>query len=213
MRTPHTRTATALLAVLASAALLAGCSDEPTQGSPSPTGAQPPQQPDSALPHSGAPKVEDPIDTSGFEAEPCGVITEGQLNSVGARTRKIEPDLEGATGPSCRWSLEPIDNGSFSGAFMTANREGLSNLYSKYQSGELGFFEEMDSVRGYPAVAADLGDRRSKGYCNLEVGVRDDLTFHVGVSASFDESPNHDDPCGAARELAALAIQTMKGGA
>ncbi|MGH3949748.1 MAG: DUF3558 family protein, partial [Pseudonocardiaceae bacterium] len=66
---------TTLAAGLAAATLLAGCSSE-TSGAPQ-AGGQPPS--DSGLPHSGAPKVENPIDTKAFEADPCSMITSQQL--------------------------------------------------------------------------------------------------------------------------------------
>ncbi|MGH3520273.1 MAG: DUF3558 domain-containing protein [Haloechinothrix sp.] len=215
-KTRHARVTTALLAGLASAALIVGCSDDSTNGTPQPAGGQPPQtaqQPDSALPHSGAPKVTDPIETAAFEADPCGVVTEVQLKSMGMTLDEFEPELDFPAGPKCDWLLHPVRAGSFGGAFLTANPEGLSNFYAKDKADEWGYFEEVDPIKGYPAVVVALNDPPGEGFCNLEVGLRDDLAFSVGVSGSWEESPLYDDPCGVAQKLAELVIKNMKGSA
>lgn len=121
-----------------------------------------------------------------------------------------ESDPDFAAGPTCDWFL-PVGQGSIHGALLTANTEGLSLTYAKNDAGEWGLFEPV-SVTGYPAVVVGRDDDRKDGHCNLDVGIRDDLVFSIDVSASFDESPNRKDPCGAVKKVAALAIQTMKGG-
>lgn len=212
----HQRTATSLAAVIAATALMAACSTGSSNGesgtaSPQPTATQ---TPDSSLPHSGAPKVESPIaDVAGFEANPCSVVTAEQFRTIGLKSDEPRPNTDFAAGSGCDWFFEPIDVGTINGSFMKANSEGLSNLYAKDKAGEWGLFEDAGIVEGYPAVFANRHDERSDGYCDIEIGLRDDLTYHVGVSASSDESPFRKDPCGAAKKVAALVIKTLKGGA
>lgn len=208
----RTKTLIALFSCVAPAALLAGCSDE--GGTPSTT-SQPPtatSQPGAGLPHSGAPKVTSPIaDTSKWEADPCSAISETQLSALGIEMRKFEPDLEGASGPVCDWALEPY--GSFSGGFGSeVNSDGLSRVYQNKNAGKFGVFTELSPVEGHPAVRAEQRDESNEGLCSVSVGLRDDLEYSVVVT--FDaENPQAKDPCKAAQDIAALAVQTMKGGA
>ncbi len=129
------------------------------------------------------------------------------------KVRELEPKPDFAAGPSCTWFLDPVRAGSLGVTFLTANNEGLSNTYAKDKAGAWGLFETIDPIEGYPAVMADLDDARPDGFCRIEVGIRDDLTFSAGMAASRDVSPFNADPCAAAEKAAALAIQTMKGGA
>lgn len=67
-------------------------------------------------------------------------------------------------------------------------------------------------IDGHPAVIAMERDETNEGVCSLAVGVRDDLDY--GIVTTFDsDTPEAKDPCGTAQEIAALAVQTMKGGA
>lgn len=200
------------LAILASAA--AGCSSS-TGNEPPGTGApRPSETPTNTLPHSGAPKVGAPVaDTAAFEGEPCTAVTDQQFQSINLKVRRAEPDTEFSAGPGCDWSFAPVGIGSVNGSFMTANTEGLSNLYAKDQAGEWGFFKDAGALSGHPAVFASSEDERGKGRCDVEIGLRDDLTYHVGVSATSEDSPLFDDPCGAAKKVAGLVIKTLKGGA
>lgn len=209
----RTNTPTSLVAILASAVLLAACSgNEP--GIPVPSGqpgTQPPtatSQPGASLPHSGAPKVTSPIaDTSKWEADPCSVISEEQLSSAGFKIRRFEPDLEDAAGPVCSWAIEEV--GSFGAGFATVNPEGLSTVYASNTAGKFGVFTALSPIEGHPAVRAEKSDESSEGMCSVTVGIRDDLNFDVVVT--FDAGTK--DPCKAAQDIAALAVQTMKGGA
>ncbi|MGH3515932.1 MAG: DUF3558 domain-containing protein [Haloechinothrix sp.] len=195
-----------LVAGLVAGSLVAGCSGG-TAGEPvattSPTAS-------SGLPHSGAPKVENPIDTAGFEASPCTMLTDQQLAEAEIGIENVKPDPGNSFGPTCTW-YPPFEWGQFNAALLTANKDGLSTMYQKNLDGDWAFFEKL-TIAAYPAVAADDNDDRKDGYCTVNVGVRDDLTLYVHVQLD-DESPFYSDPCGGAEELATMAIQTMTGGA
>lgn len=209
------RRSVTLAAGIATVAMTMACSPDSTGGEPGPANSQPATTtPVSSLPHSGAPKVTTPMaDVSAFESDPCSVATAEQFKSIGLKIRKSEADTESATGPSCNWFFDPAGTGTIDGSFMSANSEGLSNLYAKDKAGEWGLFQDAGKIDGHPAVFASREDERGDGACNLEVGLRDDLTFFVGVGARLDEGPLHKDPCGAAKKVAGLVIKTLKGGA
>ncbi|MGH3515936.1 MAG: DUF3558 domain-containing protein, partial [Haloechinothrix sp.] len=173
---------------LAAVSFLAGCSSE-TGGELGSSG-EPPA--DSGLPHSGAPKVENPIDTAAFEADPCSAITEQQLAEERVNIDEVKPEPDNQVGPSCTW-YSTFEWGQFSGAVLTANSDGLSTQYAQYQAGEWAYFEEL-SVAGYPAVVNSLTDNRKNGDCTLNVGVRDDLTYILTLSLGT-ENPYRTKPC------------------
>lgn len=212
MTDARNRILTTLGAIVASGAVLAACSDEP--GTPNRTGEQPTEtsQRGGNLPHSGAPKVANPItDTSAWESDPCGVISDQQFATIGIKIREAVPDPEAPVGPTCDW-LTDSGASSFSGAFATINKEGLSTVYASNQAGKFGKFEVLEMIDGHPAVIAMERDETNEGVCSLAVGVRDDLDY--GIVTTFDsDTPEAKDPCGTAQEIAALAVQTMKGGA
>lgn len=203
----RTRMFTTVLAGLAAASLLAACSDE-TTGAPG-TEPQPTQGQTSGLPHSGAPKVDNPIDTAKFEADPCSVITKQQLSGASIPVEETKPKPDGVAGPQCTW-YPPFEWGQFTGAFLTANTAGLSVEYQKNDAGEWEFFEPL-VVDGYPAVFSGPLDHRKDGKCAISVGARDDLAYHLLLQAD-QEGPYYKNPCAGAKKLAAMAIQTMKAG-
>lgn len=198
-------------------ALVAGCSEEP--GSPTPSGdaGQPsqtsPGQPANGLPHSGAPKVENPIDTTKWESDPCAVITAEQLSAAGFPSAEVEEDLNSAGGShTCDWTwLNELS--SATGRFaMDSIEDGLSHFYSRNAEGTLEAFEPLSSIEDYPAVIAMTDDVRENGECSVDIGLRDDSLYIIQMTADSD-SRWYEDPCKAAQELATLAVQTMKGGA
>lgn len=209
----------AFAAAIASSALIVGCSDEEPGGFggqtqiPTDTPSQPTGAPGEALPHSGAPKVVNPIaDTSRWEGDPCTVVPSNQLASAGlTATAPQREDLPGV-GPGCYWEFDPDTASGFSVSFASQGEgKGLSNLYEHKELGSAKVFEELPPVEGYPAIVIMLDeDRRAEGSCSVAVGIRDDLT--VGVDMTADPSvAQGKDPCGSAAKVAGLAVQTMKG--
>lgn len=195
-----------------SVAGLSGCSsDGEVPGRPTSSQAAPSGSGTSiGLPHSGAPKVTKPIDASRYEHEPCSVVSQEQLLTLGIKIRLATPDAGDPTGRTCNWAMQRGE-GAFSGAVLAKNGEGLSSLYYKNEDGGLAFFEAISSLGGYPAVVYDIVDGRSTGRCNAEVGLRDDLSY-IMTAVAGTESPYRKTPCELAEKLAGLAVQTMKGG-
>ncbi|SNR48676.1 Protein of unknown function [Haloechinothrix alba] len=190
--------------------LLAGRSQE-TGGDAEAEAPDSGKQQSADLPHSGAPAVQDPIeDTSAFENDVCSVLTEAQVDRLDVEIQQSEEDGQDF-GPACRWRTETRDE-SFTTALLTVDGEGLSTSYADEQADRVELFEELDLIAGHPVVAVDLNDDREDGYCNVEVGLRDDLSFYLALSADVDSSPYHDDSCGAAYEIAGMAVETIEGG-
>jgi hypothetical protein len=152
-----------------------------------------------------APRVEHPLDASRFLAQPCAVLVPAQLTTLGITTPG-KPETTGAVaeqaGPMCTWIAEgPHRNYGF--GFLTGNKNGLSDTYR----GSWGGYFEPTTVAGYPAVFNDVVDSRDEGICNLTVGITDDLTFRIDLTADLGR-----ESCDRAVQLAELVVATIKAG-
>ncbi|MDV6011128.1 DUF3558 domain-containing protein [Haloechinothrix sp. LS1_15] len=216
MKSARTLAATALATLL-----LAACANdtpgepEHTDGTNQEANAQEPADVD--LPHSGAPAVDDPItELESFQRDPCSIFSEEELaETAGYPVADTKSDADGATGLRCRYSLASDDHhaGGFSAVLSEPGSEGLSHIYSLNEQGTTELFAEAEDIDGYPAVFASKRDRRDLGYCDVYVGIQDDITFTIQLSASDDRNAHHDTPCESAYELAELGMETLHGGA
>ncbi|MGH3948576.1 MAG: DUF3558 domain-containing protein [Pseudonocardiaceae bacterium] len=200
---------------IAAMLLLAGCTDE-RGGTEGPIGGSPTsesQESGHGLPNSGAPKVEKPIDTGQFEADPCSVASTGQLRKAGFTVKSAESEPEGTTGSECIWKFERGPGGarygSLAGAFIGLHDQGLSALYARRSSYKL--FEELPSVAGYPAVIYNTTDARKQGLCTVSIGIRDDQNYEIATSLDTGH-PDYADSCKVAVEIAEIAVEMMKKG-
>lgn len=207
----RTTIAAATASLLTLGLVLTGCSNE-EPGTPE-TSANSGNSQDSELPHSGAPAVTDPIDTSKWEAKPCAVITAAQFSTVGLKKVEAEPD-DAMAGPKCNWY--PEGRGLLGGTFITASPtskspQGLSTVYANNKEYDYKVWQELPPIQGHPIVAATEFDDRPRGECAVAVGLRDDLVYDVSVTDP--EKSWGKDPCATAAKVAKLAVTTMTGGA
>lgn len=162
------------------------------------------------LPSNGAPKVDNPLDTTRFQQNPCLTLTAKQAQD----DLKLPPQGEPAEAPlgnSCKW-LNPDTRGAVHIDFLPGNPRGLSSAYAANQRGEYPYFEVLQPIEGYPAIASDIEDRRPRGICIVVVGVSDKLTFDVYLQLS-QANVGKIKPCEKATEVAGMALRTMKAGA
>lgn len=194
---------------LLAVAILPGCGKSET---PAPqTAVSVPDEPASSQSDVSAPKVAAPVDTSGFEADPCKVVTPGQFASFGMGIQQAKIDNAPDVGPGCDWMIAGNSaGGGFSGTFQTGNSDGISGIYKQGKSGELGFFEERPAIDGHPVVAYDRTDGRTSGSCGIAIGLRDDLAYTVGIQAG-PKNPFRADPCAGGEKMARSALETLKG--
>jgi hypothetical protein len=162
------------------------------------------------LPSHGAPKVEQPLDTTRYQQDPCSILTASQSQQdlnlpPGGKPEDI------ALGKGCEW-FNPDTRGQVTIGLLTGNTRGLSSLYDANQRGKYPYFIELPSVEGYPAVASDVADRRPTGACIVVVGVTDQLVLDVALQLSL-ANVGKVKPCDKAAEVAGMAMQTMKEGA
>ncbi|WP_162829925.1 DUF3558 domain-containing protein [Amycolatopsis palatopharyngis] len=195
------------------AAVAAGCSGE-EPGTPNPVtpdagpGTSTSDGNGDSLPRHGAPKVENPLDTSYFrQQDPCAAITDAEMTEFFGDGVTTKPRPDGAAGPACTWNAAGIGQASIGVIFPTVDQSGLSGIYSNRD--EAAFFIELPPITGYPAVAYDLGDQRPEGRCNLDVGTSDTQTVNVSIALSEDKIGKID-PCEAVHEVASTVIANIK---
>ncbi|TCP53667.1 uncharacterized protein DUF3558 [Tamaricihabitans halophyticus] len=201
---------TLLPALLAAGMLLAGCADTETgEATPAATGSAPTNSSPSGgdTTPEGAPKVENPLDTSKYQQDPCSTLTSAQLQEL-ALDEPGEEDPAKA-GPACFWwNNEAVSNASI--IFVTAGNNGISDIYANQDTNAV--FEELPAIEGHPVVAyGSVAGEHEKGYCTLAVGATDQLFLSIGVKVSR-ANVGQRDPCVAAQGVAEMMINTMQGG-
>jgi hypothetical protein len=191
--------------------MLTGCST-PTGGQPQPAASTP----DSAatLPHSGAPKVRKPLDQTTLtrvQQNPCSTLTAAQVKMLRLSPKGTAEVAQ--AGPTCRWSN--VDTGSAVQVYFLTKivYDGLSQVYLTNKiKGRAKFFYEMADIGGFPVVASSPIDlRTSRGSCPVQVGLTDRQVMDVSVTVSRARLGRLE-PCAAARDVAGMALSTMKSG-
>jgi hypothetical protein len=162
----------------------------------------------SADPSDGVPGVADPLDATGFFAEPCTVLSQVQLATFDV-SRPGVPATTGAVaeyaGPFCSWHAATELASTIGVGFITGNKNGLSDIYRGRD--RFGYFIPT-SVDGYPAVFADLSDGREAGRCSVAVGVSETQMIRASEQGRLDAQGS----CDRAKQVAAAALATLKAG-
>ena len=193
--------------------VVAGCTTT-SQGEPIPvtsveaTDSGSPSSSGQELPFAGAPKVDDPLDTTRFQQDPCQALTATQITAI------LDASIDGKPtdrplGNACQWR-NPDTRGLVEVHFLDEDPRGLSAEYQADKDGKWAYFEKLPPIEGHPAVARSGSDDRDIGLCTVVVGVSDEVTFDVPVQLS--EANVGKDPCEAAVKVAGMALQTMKKG-
>lgn len=188
------RTRRSLAAALLAVTVTAGCGDE--------QGVAPPAEEN--LPHSGAPAVTTPLATDKFEPEPCAILSKKDLASLDIKVSSTSQD-QNPPGPTCRYTRDDDLSWGLTITIITADKEGLSRLYQNEQRDPAGYFQEVNSVSGYPGLLTGLIDNRKNGDCDLIVGVRDDRIVQIILSGT-----SSDDPCNIATRIGEFGIDRLK---
>jgi hypothetical protein len=173
----------------------------------SPTGSEEPQGDE--LPFAGAPKVNDPLETTRYQQDPCLGLTTAQTEELNVNSPG-EP-RDGALGNACTWGGKDDRRALVELAFLDEYPFGLSAAYQANEDGKYDFFVVLPPIEGYPAVAFAGTDDRHNGGCAVAVGVSDEIAFGVMIrlsTANVDEK----DPCKTAAMVAGMALRTMKAG-
>jgi len=119
--------------------------------------------------------------------------------------------LAAPAGPACNWDSSAVYGAHIGVVFSTVTNLGLTGYY-RAKGTNYPFFRELAAVGGYPAVAYDsVGDRSSKGACDIAVGTSDRETVAIAIQQSNDKI-GEKDACESARDVAASVIGNLRGG-
>jgi hypothetical protein len=160
------------------------------------------------LPTDGAPKVDDPIDTTRFQDDPCLSLTASQVDDL-SLGMPGQP-FDGPLGKACKWRNEET-RGEVQVRFLDEDPTGLSSEYRANDEGKWEYFEELPPIEGHPAVARSGSDTRDLGDCTVVIGASDEIAFELALQLS-QVNVGEQDPCEKAAEVAGMAVQTMQQG-
>ncbi len=156
----------------------------------------------------GAPRVDNPLDATGFLSQPCAALSQAQMAELSVTSPGI-PTTTGAVaenaGPFCTWHADPALGSTIGVGFVTGNKNGLSDTYRGRDQFE---HFEPTTVHGYPAVFANSPDLRSSGTCGITVGISDALAFNATEQGRLDGQGS----CDRARQVAEAALATLEAG-
>lgn len=188
---------------LAVACTLTGCSGT-TPGTPEPSASSTALSTDPSVP-----KITSPLPPALIQGDPCAALTSAQVNGLFSKTPTRSPAAKDTgVAKSCSWGDD--SRGSLVGIqFVYAWKRGLADVYATQGR---GFLKVLAPVQGYPVVAYGPSDERSKGMCNVAVGIADNAAFEADVQFA-SSAVGQGDPCDDARKVADLAVTTLKAGA
>ncbi|MFI7680200.1 DUF3558 domain-containing protein [Actinophytocola sp. NPDC049390] len=176
-------------------------------GDPSEGSSSVPPSSDSELPFAGAPKVDDPLDTSQFQDDPCKALVAAQADDLNVHFPG-EPG-EGPLGNTCGFRGKSDRRALVDVRSLDKYPYGLSATYQAEEDGKWAHFAKLPLVEGYPAVAYGAVDQRDTGGCVVDVGTSDEVVFEVSLQLSTDNIGKKD-PCETAAMVAGMVVQTMK---
>lgn len=206
-----------LLVVVLISVVSAACDDGTVGGEPT----SPPQN-GSAPPNTPAvPKVADPLDAGPFLSDPCKLVDDATIASIGefdpGEADVDSPEAKNLIGPSCGWDGKDnfgldlsVEIGTVHQRQAEPKYRGIAGIYGGKEAGLVDEFEpvEIAGHPGYPAAYAWLDGDRERGRCPLYVGIADDLTF----TATVQNEDQPDQACPAAQKAAAAVLVSLKRG-
>jgi hypothetical protein len=158
------------------------------------------------LPSDGAPKVENPIDATHFEQNPCDALTPEQANGLNVAPDGTRSDT--SFGPGCAWRNAET-GGNFHFGILTETKRGLSDTYRSNKDGKFTYFEPVADLEGFPAVAFDTDEKNPTIQCSVVVGLTDQLTIQTLTQLSR-ANVGQADPCEVAIMATGEAMKTIK---
>ncbi|MEV4596059.1 DUF3558 domain-containing protein [Amycolatopsis sp. NPDC049253] len=180
---------------------ITGCSSTPVATPPAPS----PSSSAGTLPHSGAPKVEHPLPASALSGDPCQeALTSAQLKEILGTAPQGARD-DSAVGPACNWHADAAVGVSYA----TQTHEGLSAVY-KNTKPQSKVWRPLPAIQGFPAVghAPDSSDTPND-FCQVSVGIRDDLSFDTSLFLSSGKVGKAD-PCELAAQVAGMVVTNLR---
>ncbi|WP_161630706.1 DUF3558 domain-containing protein [Amycolatopsis decaplanina] len=196
------------------AGVVAACTGKASDGTASPTsiastGAAPSSSP-SGLPYAGAPKVTNPLPASVLAGDPCKeALTAAQTGFLLGAPLDVFNDTTPGVGRACSWS-NPESGSRILITYDTTTGQGLSKVYQNTRP-KSGVWKPLASVEGFPGVghAGNPGQEPPADFCQVSVGLADDLAFDVSAVVG-QAKRGVVDPCDAAGKAAEAVVTTLK---
>jgi hypothetical protein len=160
-----------------------------------------------SLPYGGAPKVDHPLPASVVSGDPCtdGLTTQ-QLNQVLGMVPQGKPSSDGF-GTTCDWGN--IDAGSHATvSFDTKDHQGLSSVYQNTKPLAV-LWKPLPAIQGFPAVAHVTNGGDPKGFCQITIGIADDLAVDVSISLSTAKVGKVD-ACDVTGQVADMVVTNLR---
>jgi hypothetical protein len=200
------------IVVLLSTSLLtlAACTDRMDgTASPSISSPQPTPSSNEAVPGPGVPKVDDPLDVSHFQQNPCDSLTPEQSKELLGADATTNPAVDDQAGPTCRWNIPAVSQAGVGVTYFKTTQLGLTGIYRSKDT-IYPFFQPLAPIDGYPTVAfGQLDERRTKGRCLLALGTSDTQQVDIAISLS-EGNIGKKDPCTAAHDVAAKVLENLR---
>lgn len=203
------RTRLTVLVASLTLAVVAGCTTT-SEGTPLPdsnatTDAPSPDEPGGDLPSNGAPKVENPLDVSQFEQNPCAALTPEQAQELKVPATGEQQD--NGVGLTCYWRNSET-GGMVTLHFFSEAKGGLGAVYLEAENDDWPYFEPIEDIEGYPAVAYNVKVKDPITDCSVAVGVTDDLSFTASVDLS-NANIGQKEPCEVTTWATGMVMKTM----
>ncbi|HWD07332.1 MAG TPA: DUF3558 domain-containing protein [Amycolatopsis sp.] len=174
-----------------------------TAGTPS---SAPPSTTTTTLPYAGAPKVEHPLPASVLAGDPCQyALTSDQLHQIFGITPQGKRNDTSGLGPACDW-VDSDTGAAASVNYVTDTHQGLSGVYANTKP-QVRLWQVLPAIQGYPAVGHSSSD--DKDFCQVSVGIRDDLTVDVSLGLSSAKVGTAD-PCTTAARVADFVVTNLR---
>ncbi|MCU1685453.1 MAG: hypothetical protein JWQ81_6192 [Amycolatopsis sp.] len=204
-------TATALVV---GAVLLSACSNSTVTGvanTPSAAPSDPSSSSNAAVPHSGAPKVQNPLPAKVLGGSPCDTaFTAAQLTHFLGPTTPPKATTD-QLGTACLWQNEAGNGSGLSVGYQTKVHDGISLAYQTVEP-TASRWVVLDSVQGYPAIGyvSQHVDPSAKDNCVIVVGISDELAYSISLGLSDGAIAQHKDACLSGRDVADAMMTNMK---
>ncbi len=198
------RGTTTIATIVACGLLFAGCTGERGTATPAPSSSS---DSASAVPDSGAPKVDSPLSATALDGSPCDTALTGDQVStfLGDATQGKPSDSE--LGPLCNWSSSSGSGAGIAIGYQTKSDKGIGLAYQNVQP-KAARWKPLDPIQGFPAVAyANFDDKRS---CVIVVGVTDELAFSVGLTLGDKATSEGKDSFDIAPQVADVVMTNVK---
>jgi hypothetical protein len=145
-----------------------------------------------------------------LSGDPCtDALTPAQVKAALGVSPAGKRNDSGSLGAYCSWS-NPDTSAQIAVAYITSTHVGLSGVYQNTQSSS-AVWRVLPPIQGFPAVAhaGNKGTPSPNDYCQVSVGLADDLSIDVTTTLG-ETKKGKVDPCDIGALTATAAVTTLR---